>query len=151
MEAEISDVPEPAARHAVWAGWIKALLGIQGARFVMVGVLNTIVGYGIYYLIIWIWGKPFYLWAGAAGHVVGTIQSYLCNRVWTFRSSASPYWEMVKFVIVSSGQLGATLALNWLLVDFFGMSPYASPVIIIPVVTVTTYLAHKVWSFRAPG
>ena len=62
--------------------------GPQGARFLVAGGVNTVVGYGTYALCLFV-GMHFVL-ASIVGQVVGMTSSYLLNRFFTFRSRGRP-------------------------------------------------------------
>lgn len=54
-------------------------------RFAAVGVLNTAIGLGIIYLL-QIGLKQDYRFANAVGYTLGIINSFVLNRIWTFRN-----------------------------------------------------------------
>ena len=61
---------------------IKNLFKIEQIRFLFVGGLNTIVGYGTYALLIMM--NLNYLLANTISTIVGVIHSYIWNRNFTF-------------------------------------------------------------------
>ena len=57
---------------------------IQEIRFLFVGGLNTIVGYGIYAILIFL--NINYLLSNTISTILGVLHSYLWNRFFTFKS-----------------------------------------------------------------
>lgn len=119
----------------------------QGSRFLVVGVLNTCVGVGTFYLLLWLGFH--YLIALTLSHIVGVTHSYIWNRRWTFRSSAPPARELPKFLTV----YGVTYVVNFILlvalVEGARIPPAIAQLVALFVTTVISFLSHKFWSFRA--
>ena len=74
-------------------------------RFVLVGVLNTLVGLGVNYLVLFIMGRAgspenvsFWV-ASAANYTVGSIISYFLNKYFTFKQKKQSAGEVVRFII----------------------------------------------------
>jgi putative flippase GtrA len=60
----------------------------QVVRFIMVGVLNTIVDLGAFYLLSVIPGMP-HVAAKAISYVLGICNSFVWNKYWTFSAGKS--------------------------------------------------------------
>lgn len=84
----------------------------QAARFVVVGVLNTVVDLGVFYLLMHIPGAPAsgahgftYYSTGvkAASYILGIGNSFLWNKYWTFCAgkSARGWREFGRFFLVN--------------------------------------------------
>lgn len=77
---------------------IKKILSLEQSRFIIVGVLNTIIGtttmliaYNIFHLGYWI--------ASALNYIVGSIFSYFANKYFTFKSEKKSVSEVIRFAI----------------------------------------------------
>ena len=77
---------------------IRKILSLEQSRFIIVGVLNTIIGtttmliaYNIFHLGYWI--------ASALNYIVGSIFSYFANKYFTFKSEKKSASEIIRFVI----------------------------------------------------
>ena len=77
---------------------IKKILSLEQSRFIIVGVLNTIIGtttmliaYNIFHLGYWI--------ASALNYIVGSIFSYFANKYFTFKSEKKSLSEIIRFVV----------------------------------------------------
>jgi putative flippase GtrA len=118
----------------------------QLGRFVVVGVSNTMLSYVAYAALVAI-SVP-YAVAGAVGFAVGAVNGYRLNRRWTFRSADST-GARLRYLAVQLTGLGATTFLLWLFVDGGHLHRLVSYALTIPLVTVATFVANKMWAFAA--
>ena len=77
---------------------IKKLLNLEQARFVLVGIMNTLIGmiamfvaYNVFHLGYW--------FSSAMDYIIGSIFSYFANKYFTFRSEKKSGAEIIRFVI----------------------------------------------------
>ena len=77
---------------------IKNILDITFWKFVLVGIVNTLVGtavmfaaYNVLHLSYWI--------SSASNYVVGSIVSYFLNKYFTFQNKEKSWKQMVKFAL----------------------------------------------------
>ena len=75
-------------------------------RFLVVGVINTLVGCGTMFLL-YNWAHCSYWLSSAANYVVGGIVSFFLNKYFTFRKKGWSWSQVVKFAI--------NVAVCWLL------------------------------------
>ncbi|MBO0961192.1 GtrA family protein [Neobacillus sp. MM2021_6] len=68
-------------------------------RFIIVGIVNTIVGLSFMYLFLHALGLTYWM-STFLGNSVGAIVSYFLNRKFTFQSQNSVSTSAVRFVIV---------------------------------------------------
>ncbi len=125
---------------------IKKLFKIQQIRFLFVGGLNTIVGYGTYALLIML--NVNYLLANTISTVVGVIHSYIWNRKFTFKSNKNVKSELFKFVIVYCISYLIGLFNIFILVSKFGINKYAAGLVNLIITTFISWFGHKYFSFR---
>ena len=57
------------------------------AKFVVVGILSTIVNYGVFVILFKLFGV-FYVTSSIAGYISGVAVGYTLNRLWTFQSTS---------------------------------------------------------------
>ena len=117
----------------------------QFAKFCLVGTSNTALSFGAYALLIWVDVR--YWVAGAIAFALGAVNGYILNRRWTFASRDSTA-ARVRYVIVQLAGLGLTTLLLWLFVSSGARGRIAAYACTVPTVTVTTFLANRVWVFR---
>ena len=67
-------------------------------RFIIVGVINTLVGAGVMFLLYNLCGAG-YWFASAANYIVGSIVSYFLNKYYTFSSRGRSWKEMLRFAL----------------------------------------------------
>ena len=77
---------------------IKNILDITFWKFVLVGIVNTLVGtavmfaaYNVLHLSYWI--------SSASNYVVGSIVSYFLNKYFTFQNKEKSWKQLVKFAL----------------------------------------------------
>ena len=73
-------------------------------RFIVVGVINTLVGYGVMFGLynlagLHLWGDTGYWISSAANYVVGSIVSFFLNKHFTFRSREKGAGVVIRFVV----------------------------------------------------
>lgn len=126
---------------------VKKLFDDKRIRFLMVGVINTVVGYGFYALFIYL-GLDAYL-ATTLSTILGVINSYFWSKYFTFRQPKKSLPEALRFVLVYAVSYGANLALVYLFVDRMGMDKYLSGVACLFVTTIVSYVGHNFFSFKS--
>lgn len=123
-----------------------ATAALQFGRFLAVGLSNTAIGFVIYIGLLGI-GVAYWL-SGAIGFAAGSINGYLLNRRWTFASPDS--WRArIRYVVVQLGGLFGTAGLLWVFVSPISIGRVAAYGVVIPVVTVATFLANRHWTFSS--
>ncbi len=73
-------------------------------RFIIVGCINTLVGYGVMFGLynlagLHTWGDRGYWISSAANYVVGSIVSYVLNKHFTFRNREKGAGVVVRFIL----------------------------------------------------
>ena len=73
-------------------------------RFLLVGVVNTLVGYGVMFGLynlagLHLWGDPGYWISSAANYVVGSVVSYFLNKHFTFRNTEKGARVVGRFIL----------------------------------------------------
>ena len=77
---------------------LKRILDLEQSRFIIVGVMNTIIGtlamliaYNIFHMGYWL--------SSAMDYIIGSIFSYFANKYFTFKSEKKSKNEIVRFII----------------------------------------------------
>lgn len=119
-------------------------------RYAFVGGLNTIVGYGAYWVLLQF--SVHYILATAISTVVGTIHSYIWNKKFAFRSKVKgakkTFVEMLRFCSVYAVQYLANIGFTTLFIQAFGLTAEIGGLISLFICTIISYIGHKFWSFR---
>lgn len=114
-------------------GFLKNFFDIKFWKFILVGILNTLIGEGVVLLLTNPVGWKNYSWgpgaAAFAGIVVGSIVSFFLNKYFTFKNKEKGIGPVLKFtlnivvcmlirVAVATGVSALSKAMGW---SMFGM------------------------------
>lgn len=88
-----------------------------------------------------------YMLAIACAHAVTICVAFPAYRHLVFRSRRAWPADLWRFLSVWSGGMVAGFVATPLLVEVVGMAPFVAQVLAIVVVAVSSYLAHRFWSF----
>jgi putative flippase GtrA len=116
------------------------------SKFLLVGVLNTLVGYGAFFILSYF---LYYLVALVISHVIGVANSFVWNKYWTFRTGKLRVGELLKFCSVYLFTLVANMVVLGAFVNVLHVDPASGQLVALPLATLASYLGHKYWSFRA--
>lgn len=136
--AKIEDAPK---------GKLKAPIAAQFVKFGIVGISNTLLTLVVYTVLLRAFGV-WYLAASAIGFAVGATNGFLLNRRWTFREHVGDAFTPVRWGIVQTCGLGIDEGLLYLLVHDAHLDKLLAQVCATAVVTVTTFIANRAWTFR---
>lgn len=136
-----------ASRVPGLAGRIAPPVLVQFVKFGVVGVANTLLTFAVYTLLLKVFGV-WYLAASAIGFVVGTINSFLLNRRWTFREHVGDALTPVRWAVVQCCGLGINEGLLWVFVHQAQLDKLVAQALATAVVTVSTFFANRAWTFR---
>lgn len=85
---------------------------------------------------------------GGIGFAAGAINGYLLNRRWTFGSPDS--WRTrIRYVVVQLGGLFGSAGLLWVFVSSLSIGRVAAYGVVIPVITIATFLVNRNWTYSA--
>jgi putative flippase GtrA len=115
-------------------------------KFALVGLLNTGVDVTIFFLLTR--AEVPYLAAQIVSYSCGAANSYLLNKLWTFRSCGLSYAEMVRFATVNLVSLGISVALLAFLHDQAGLGLAAAKAGATVCALAANFLGNKLWVFR---
>ena len=120
----------------------------QAVKFGMVGILNTAIGLGVIYALMWGAGiNPFA--ANMLGYSLALINSYFVNKIWTFRDKREGHGQFFVFLLVFALCYGLQLIVLWLLIKSIEMNPYIAQLLAMVVYTIVNFVGNKLITFRA--
>ena len=119
-----------------------ALTAGQIVRYVLVGAVNTLLALGTIFLLGGLAHADYRL-ANAAGYAVGTCNSFLLNRWWTFRSGGAVPLQAVKFLLVFGLCYAFQFGLLVLMVDHLKWGSSLSQVTAMVAYTGLGYLLNR--------
>lgn len=116
----------------------------QAVRFVVVGLLNTVVDLGIFYLLGLIPGMPSVA-AKAISYVLGICNSFIWNKYWTFnaKGSAKGAREFALFFLVNI----PPLVVNVVVFSLLGLWTDSGSVLLRMVKAFIAAVIAVVWNF----
>lgn len=121
---------------------------VQGVKFGLVGILNTLITMVVFYLLNTLLGV-WYIIANPIAYTVGFTNSYIMNRIWTFKSKGSVKEQSIPFLLV----FGTCFLLQWglsiFLKEYIGMSVNLATIIAMAFYMVINFLGHKYITFKA--
>ncbi len=121
----------------------------QFVKFCMVGVLNNVVSY-VTYLVLIRFGIHYTL-ANAIGFSISVVNSYYWNNRYVFISEGVRVWWRV-FIRTYISYAGTGIVLNSLLlyiwIDLCDFSPIIAPLINIVLIVPINFLLNKLWAYK---
>lgn len=124
---------------------------LQFVKFGIVGLTNTIIGYVIYSICIWI--GLHYLLANAIGFFISVLNAYYWSDRFVFKKgegeSRNTIWTLAKTYIAygSTGLLLASILL-YLYVDKLHISEYIAQLLVLVITIPLNFIINKFWSFK---
>lgn len=118
---------------------------LQISKFGMVGVLNTLVGYSAFFLLL---NYTNYMVSLIISHIIGVTHSYIWNKYWTFKSNKFLINEFLKFNSVYIVVFLTNALVLIFLVNALNLDPRIGQLIALPIITMISFTGHKYWSFK---
>ncbi len=132
---------------------IRRLLADERVRFLLVGGINTLVGYGLFALFQWSLGRSIgYLGSLVASYAIATVIAFSLHRKFTFRvRSGQPFIDFARYAGVTAISLLLNAGILALFVEVAHWNPYFAQALSLITTTVVSYVGHKWFSFRRPA
>ena len=122
--------------------------GIIG-RYLVVGIWNMMFGVSVFALVYLFMGKSTsYILVGLIAHPIGVTQSHFMQRKLVWKSQARYLPELAKFALVQTQGFLAIIVLMGMLINIASLPVVLSQIISTTLVTGTSYLLMRYWTFR---
>lgn len=119
---------------------------IRFIKFGMVGVINTLVNWIIFFILNAL--GMYYILANIIAYILGTVNSYLWNTLWVFKYKDKASTETtIKFIILNLIGLGLNTGILYVLVDLYNLNKFIGLVITTAIVMIINYIVNKLWVF----
>lgn len=118
-------------------------------RFGCVGCLNTMFDFGVFSLLNSFFGIN-YVISQIVSYFSGTLNSYLCNKFWTFndtKTNKKTRKEIIQFIVVNSASLGVSLIGLSILMKDNSLNPLFAKIIAMVLAQVVNFLGYRFWVF----
>lgn len=125
---------------------IKYYLEKRFIRFLLVGGINTIVGYGTF--AIFIYFNYHYYFSYIMSYVIGIANSYIWNKLFTFKSKNKSYRELLRFISVYLISFVIGSIFLYTAVDMLKINEYVAGLINLIFVTLISWIGHNKFSFK---
>lgn len=122
---------------------------ILNYRYFIVGVWNTLFGFGIFTLLMALAPKSWYLYSLTISTMIAITQAYFTQRMFVWRSQASIRNEFIRFSSVFLIQFAVNLFLLYLFVEKFKTDPLWTQYVVGSSLILSSYFFHKYWTFKA--
>ncbi len=123
-------------------------------RFLLVGVVNTLVGAGIMFLLYNLAGCSYWL-SSAANYIVGGVVSYFLNKYYTFKNTERSWKQVLRFALnvavcwLLASAIAKPLALRLLAGFDEKLQTNAAMLAGLCLYTALNYLGQRFFAFRA--
>jgi len=120
----------------------------QFIRFLLVGAANTTISLVVYRLLLAL--GVWYVVSAPIAWAAGVVNGYIFNLRWTFAARDT---GRARFLYALFGAIGAGVA-SLLVLAFVrgvGLGKFEAYLAAVPLVTVSTFLANRYWTFSDPG
>jgi putative flippase GtrA len=131
---------------------VGSRLVLEFGRFGLVGLLRTILGLGLLYVLPNVLGIG-NIASNIITYTIGLAIGFVLHRTWAFRSARTWRLEIIPYVVCFGIGWASNIAVLILLADTTHLKPYWAPIISMAVFTPVNYVANKLWTFRSrkPG
>ena len=120
---------------------------IKLIRFSIVGVGNTLVNWGIFFILNAF--GVYYIISNIIAYIIATINSYIWNSLWVFKyGQGLDINTSVKFFILNLVGLTANTTIMYILVDILNLNKFMALVLASVVVVIMNYTINKLWVFK---
>lgn len=120
---------------------------IKLIRFSIVGVGNTLVNWGIFFILNAF--GVYYIISNIIAYIIATINSYIWNSLWVFKyGQGLNINTSVKFFILNLVGLTVNTTIMYILVDILNFNKFIALVIASVLVVMMNYTINKLWVFK---
>ncbi len=130
-------------------GWLLRAVRDQRVAFLVVGAVNTLVGYLVFAGFLLTVGKRWhYLVAVACAHVISVLFAFVLYRFVVFRVRGHVLADLWRFETVYLSALAVNFVLLPVLVEIAHLKVLLAQALIVLVTSVMSWVGHKNYSFQ---
>ncbi len=118
----------------------------QFIKFGLVGVSNTVVGFGMYYLLYFC--GMHYLIANIVSWLISVFNAFYWNNKYVFQYRRNWWITLLRTYISYGVSLVVSTLMMYALIEFLHVSPVVAPVICLLVTVPLNFLLNKFWAFK---
>lgn len=143
--------------------WLMNKLGVQNKtdlykllwqffKFGLVGVSNTAVSLGVYYLVLWM-NPDLYMLGSVLGTILSIFNAFIWNDLFVFTGNPKDFKSVMKRLGKTYVSYGGTSALStallWVEVELLFVGELYAPIINLVITIPLNYLINKFWTFKS--
>jgi putative flippase GtrA len=117
----------------------------QFIKFLGIGILNVIVGYGSFYILV---NYLNYQIALLCAHLIGVTNSFFWNKLWVFKTRNISVIEFLRFNVIYAFVYATNAVALYISVEILKIDPRPAQLILLPVVTLISFFGQKLWTFK---
>lgn len=122
---------------------------MQFIKFGLVGVSNTAISLGVYYLFVF-FNKKLYLIGSVVGFILSVLNSFYWNNKYVFKTEGQANWlnRLLKTYISYGGTTLLSTILLYLEVDVLHISEMIAPLVNMAITIPLNFLINKFWTYK---
>ncbi|MEK6860293.1 MAG: GtrA family protein [Nanoarchaeota archaeon] len=122
---------------------------IQFLKFIIIGIINTLVNLSVFYILTDVIGV-YYMVSAVIAFMFAVTNSFILNKTWTFEEhlnykTSSKYF---KFIVISVIALVFNLILLYVLVEYFAVNHMIAQVCGVFLNFLINFFGNKLWTFK---
>ena len=125
----------------------KTFIHISSIRYLIVGLLNTIIMLTIIYTVKWTVNLAD-VYANMLGCSVGLVFSFIVNKNWTFNYKGGMQLIYIKFLSIFAIAYFVNLMVVLFSISYLNINSYISHALGIPAYTIIGYLGNRFFVFN---
>lgn len=142
----------PSGDRSAPRGWLLRVVRDQRVAFLIVGAINTVVGYLVFAALLVTLGQRWhYLVALACAHVISVLFAFVLYRFLVFRVRGHVLADLWRFETVYLAALAVNFVLLPAFVEIAHLPVLVAQALIVLVTSVMSWVGHKRYSFRRPS
>ncbi len=123
----------------------------QRARFLVIGGINTVVGYGLYVVLdLFVFHNiPFgYILSLLISYTVAIVLAFVLYRRFVFKVTGHVWSDFAKFVTVYLAAIAVNFFALPILIELVGLNSLLAQALVLVVTTLMSFFGHRGFSFR---
>ena len=122
---------------------------IQFLKFIIIGIINTLVNLFVFYILTDII-KIYYMVSAVIAFIFAVTNSFILNKTWTFKESLNykTSSKYLKFIIISVIALIFNLILLYILVEYFAINHMIAQIAGVFLNFLINFFGNRLWTFK---
>jgi putative flippase GtrA len=130
---------------------LRRLVRDERVAFLIVGGINTVIGFGLYAaLTVWVFHDVYlgYTLSLVVSYAIAILVAFVLYRRFVFRVTGHVVRDFLRFIAVYAVSISINLVALPVLVELVGIPPILAQAIILVITTIVSFVGHRSFSFR---